>query len=191
MGCRLSDHGLNHAFGEFPSDHDACLIFGRARSGHAATREEHHGFAGWLMLQFGRMDAEKGWTKQLHLGARRNANTRRLREIGPDIGFDSIGDWPQADSLGSYLDRLEQDSALPKIVLYNLNPADNYVLATMIGQLPGRLRRRQNPVRQRLVVSRPEGGHDLADERPLQLRPDFPLHRHAHRFAVLHVLPAP
>jgi glucuronate isomerase len=133
MGCRLSDHGLNYAFGDFPDDHEACVIFGRARSGHAATREEHHRFASWLMLLFGRLDAEKGWTKQLHLGARRNANTRRFRELGADVGFDSIGDWPQAEGLGNYLDKLDQDNSLPRIVLYNLNPADNYVLATMIG----------------------------------------------------------
>jgi glucuronate isomerase len=82
---------------------------------------------------FGRLDAEKGWTKQLHLGARRNNNTRRFREMGPDTGWDSIGDWPQADSLGAYLDRLELENALPKVVLYNVNPTDNYVLATMAG----------------------------------------------------------
>jgi glucuronate isomerase len=133
MGGRLSDHGLNHAFGDFPSDHEAAVIFGRARSGHAATPEEHRRFASYMMLVFGRLDAEKGWTKQMHLGARRNNNTRRFKEMGPDTGWDSIGDWSQADALGSYLDRLDQENALPKIVVYNLNPADNYVLATMIG----------------------------------------------------------
>ena len=133
MGGRLSDHGLNHAFGDFPGDHEAASIFGRARSGHPATSDEHRRFASYMMLAFGRFDAEKGWTKQLHLGARRNNNTRRFREMGPDTGWDSIGDWSQADALGSYLDRLDLDNALPKIVIYNLNPADNYVIATMIG----------------------------------------------------------
>src|SRR5712692_5016736 len=133
MGGRLSDHGLNHAFGDFPGDHEAGTIFGRARSGHAATPDEHRRFASYLMLVFGRLDAEKGWTKQMHLGARRNNNTRRFHEIGPDTGFDSIGDWSQADSLGAYLDRLDLENALPKMVLYNVNPSDNYVLATMIG----------------------------------------------------------
>jgi glucuronate isomerase len=85
------------------------------------------------MYLFGCWDAEKGWTKQLHLGARRNGNTRRFRELGPDTGFDSIGDWPQADALGLYLDRLDQEKALPKVVVYNLNPSDNYLIATMIG----------------------------------------------------------
>lgn len=133
MGGRLSDHGLCHAYGDFPSDREAGAIFGRARSGHAATPEEHRRFASYMMLVFGRLDAEKGWTKQLHLGARRNNNTRRFRQMGPDTGWDSIGDWPQADALGNYLDALDQENALPKIVVYNLNPADNYVLATMIG----------------------------------------------------------
>ncbi|HYW47685.1 MAG TPA: glucuronate isomerase [Bryobacteraceae bacterium] len=133
MGGRLSDHGLCHPYGEFATEKEACLIFGRARCGHVATPEEHARFAGYMMLLFGRWDAEKGWTKQLHLGARRNNNSRRYRELGPDTGFDSIGDWPQADALGNYLDRLDQDNALPRMILYNLNPADNYALATMIG----------------------------------------------------------
>jgi len=133
MGGRLSDHGLNHAYATFPTEHEAATIFGRARCGHSATREEHCKFASYMMLLFGRLDAEKGWTKQLHLGARRNNNTRRYKEMGPDTGWDSIGDWTQGEAMGAYLDRLDQDNALPKIVIYNLNPADNYVMATMIG----------------------------------------------------------
>jgi glucuronate isomerase len=133
MGGRLSDHGLNHAFGDFPGDHEAAAIFGRARCGHPATIDEYRKFASHMMLLFGRLDAEKGWTKQLHLGARRNNNARRFAEMGPDTGWDSIGDWPQCDALGGYLDRLDAENALPKIVIYNLNPADNYVMATMIG----------------------------------------------------------
>jgi glucuronate isomerase len=133
LGGRLSDHGLNHAFGDFPTEHEAARIFGRARGGHAANHLEHTQFASYMMLIFGRLDAEKGWTKQLHLGARRNNNTRRFKEMGADTGWDSIGDWPQADALGAYLDRLDQENSLPKTILYNLNPADNYVLGTMIG----------------------------------------------------------
>ena len=133
MGGRLSDHGLNHLPCEFSADREAAHVFGRARLGQAATPEEHSRFAGYMMLMFGWWDAEKGWTKQLHLGARRNNNARRFREIGPDTGFDSIGDWPQADGLGWYLDRMDQQGALPKMILYNLNPADDYTLATMIG----------------------------------------------------------
>jgi glucuronate isomerase len=133
MGGRLSDHGLNHVYADFPSEREAGSIFERARGGQAATPQEQARFASHLMLLFGRLDAEKGWTKQLHLGARRNGNSRRFREIGPDTGFDSIGDWPQADALGLYLDRLDQENSLPKIVVYNLNPSDNYLIATMMG----------------------------------------------------------
>ena len=133
MGGRLSDHGLNHAFGTFPSEQEAAAIFGRARSGHDATHEESIKFASHMMLIFGRLDAEKGWTKQLHLGARRNNNSRRYREMGPDTGWDSIGDCLQADALGNFLDRLDSENALPKTILYNVNPADNYILATMVG----------------------------------------------------------
>ena len=133
MGARLSDHGITHAYANFPPEAEASAIFGRARAGHAATHEEHARFAAHMMLVFGRLDAEKGWTKQLHLGARRNNNTRRFHEMGADTGWDSIGDYAQGDALGCYLDRLDQENALPKTVIYNLNPADNYVIATTIG----------------------------------------------------------
>jgi glucuronate isomerase len=85
------------------------------------------------MLLFGHLDSEKGWTKQLHLGARRNVNTRMLQTLGRDTGYDSIGDYRQVEGLAWYLDRLEQERALPKTILYNNNPNDNYTLATMIG----------------------------------------------------------
>jgi glucuronate isomerase len=85
------------------------------------------------MVFFGRLDSEKGWTKQLHLGALRSNNTRALRTLGPDTGFDSIGDRLQMASLAGYLDRLEHGGQLPRTILYNLNPADNYAFATMIG----------------------------------------------------------
>jgi glucuronate isomerase len=85
------------------------------------------------MIFFGQLDAAKGWTKQLHLGALRNNNARLLRQLGPDTGFDSIGDYPQAETLAAYLDRLDQEKALPKTIIYNNNPANNYVFATMLG----------------------------------------------------------
>ncbi|HEY1220000.1 MAG TPA: glucuronate isomerase [Bryobacteraceae bacterium] len=133
MGSRLSDHGLNFAFADFCDEKEAAQTFDKARAGQPATPAEQARFSSFLLLEFSRWDAAKGWTKQLHLGARRNNNTRRYRELGSDTGFDSIGDWPQADALATYMDRLDRESALPKMVLYNLNPADNYVLATMIG----------------------------------------------------------
>jgi glucuronate isomerase len=133
MGSRLSDHGLNHCYADFCSDQVAAGIFDKARRGQAATPQERSQFAANLMLFFGHLDAEKGWTKQLHVGAYRSANTRKLRETGPDTGFDSIGDWPQLDALGAYLDRLDQENSLPKTIVYNLNPADNYAFAAMVG----------------------------------------------------------
>lgn len=133
IGGRLSDHGLDQAYAAHCSDEQAKAIFGKARAGAAVLPEEREAFASYMMVFFGHLDAGKGWTKQLHLGARRNSNTRALKTLGRDTGYDSIGDLPQIDALGRYLDRLEQEGALPKIVVYNLNPADNYAFATMIG----------------------------------------------------------
>jgi glucuronate isomerase len=133
MGARLSDHGLNHCYANFCSEGHASVIFEHTRAGQVATPEEHEQFASFLMLFFGHLDAEKGWTKQLHIGAYRNANRRRLGELGPDTGFDSIGDWPQLSALGAYLDKLDEHNALPKTIVYNLNPADNYAVAAMMG----------------------------------------------------------
>ncbi|MGD0841969.1 MAG: glucuronate isomerase [Candidatus Acidiferrales bacterium] len=133
MGARLSDHGIDTCFADFPTEAEAARIFERARAGQAATPDEHRKFASFLMLFFGHLDAKKGWTKQLHLGALRNASSRGQRLLGPDTGFDSIGDWNQAEALCAYLDRLERENALPKTIVYNLNPADNYVFATAVG----------------------------------------------------------
>ena len=85
-----------------------------------------------MMLYFGQLDAARGWTKQLHLGALRNNNSRLFGALGADTGFDSISDMPQARALAGYLDALDRTNQLPKTVLYNLNPADNYVFATMV-----------------------------------------------------------
>jgi glucuronate isomerase len=132
-GCRLSDHGLDYCYADPCSDREAEGIFNKVRNGTNATSEEFVKFAGFLMLFFGRLDAAKGWTKQLHLGAYRSASTRARRTLGRDTGFDSIGDWPQAAPLLRYLDQLDQDNQLPKIVVYNLNPADDYIFASLIG----------------------------------------------------------
>jgi glucuronate isomerase len=144
MGSRLSDHGLTYCYADFCDAQTASAIFDKARSGRAATSEEQYQFASYMMLFFGTLDAERGWTKQLHLGARRDANTRMLKALGPNTGFDSIGDWPQAQALGAYLDRLDRDNALPKTIIYNVNPRDNYLFATMIGNfqdgsIPGKI----------------------------------------------------
>jgi glucuronate isomerase len=143
-GCRLSDHGLTQCFAEPCTEAGAAAIFARARKGTAADAQDHAVFASFMMLFFGKLDAEKGWTKQLHLGALRGNNTRLLKQLGPDTGFDSIGDFPQASTLSAYLNALDSDNSLPKTVIYNLNPADNYVFGTMIGNfqdgsIPGKI----------------------------------------------------
>jgi glucuronate isomerase len=133
MGSRLSDHGLNHCYAKFCSEQTAAGIFDRARAGQPASQEEHEQFASNMMLLYGQLDTAKNWTKQLHLGAYRNASSRGFRELGPDVGFDSIGDWKQIEALGAYLDRLDREKALPRMILYNVNPVDNYAIATMVG----------------------------------------------------------
>jgi glucuronate isomerase len=133
MGGRLSDHGLNHCFADFCSEKTAAAIFDKTRAGTASSPEEHQQFASFMMLFFGHLDAEKGWTKQLHLGALRDASTAALKTYGRNGGYDSIGDWPQAAALAAYLNRLDEENALPKTILYNVNPADNFVFGTMIG----------------------------------------------------------
>ena len=133
VGCRLSDHGLSHAYANFCDDQQAAAIFAKARVGGAVSPDEQSQFATNLMLHIGRWNYEMGWTMQLHLGALRNANAGLMQKLGRDVGGDSIGDWPQAESLSRFLGRLDSEQALPKTIIYNLNPADNYMIATMIG----------------------------------------------------------
>jgi len=132
-GCRLSDHGLDRCYADFCSMKAAAAIFARARRGQAVSSEDQSRFAAFMMLFFGRLDSDKGWTKQLHLGALRDNNQRRRQQLGPNTGFDSIGDAPQATALAAYLDALDREESLPKTIIYCSNPADNYVFATMIG----------------------------------------------------------
>ena len=118
--------------------------FSPTGSGKQLAPSESAQFASFLMVFFGHLDAKKEWTKQLHLGAYRDANMRMLGALGPNTGFDSIGDWPQAASLAKYLDRLEQDKLLPKLIIYNANPTDNYVLRNDGGEfaeagIPGKM----------------------------------------------------
>ena len=132
-GGRLSDHGLKYCPSALCAEQQAAAVFAKVRTGVSATKEETEKFASYLLLFLGRLDAEKGWTKQLHLGALRNVNSRRSRELGADTGFDGIGDWDQTEALCSFLDKLDQEHALPKTIIYNLNPSDNYAFATAIG----------------------------------------------------------
>ncbi|MEY4569619.1 MAG: glucuronate isomerase [Verrucomicrobiota bacterium] len=132
-GGRLSDHSMDRLPALRCTDEEAAIIFNRARDGKAAKPEEKEKFSFYLMVFFGQLDAAKGWTKQLHLGVFRNVNSERLGKLGPDTGYDTIGDTPQGAALIMYLDALTSAGAMPKLVLYNLNPRDNYLFACLTG----------------------------------------------------------
>ena len=133
IGCRLSDHGPDRIHCEPCTEREARAIFNAVQFGRAASPGEHAGWSAFIMLFLGKLYAESGWTMQLHLGALRNNNTRLLRTLGPDTGFDSIGDNMHTNGLAGFLDKLDDENALPRTILYNLNPADNYAFTTMAG----------------------------------------------------------
>ena len=132
-GCRLSDHGLETAYAEDYTESEIKKIFDKILCGKDLDLSECLKFKSAMMFEFALMDYESGWVQQLHLGALRNNSTRMLRALGPDTGYDSIGDFEIAKPLAKFLDRLDLDNKLPKTILYNLNPRDNALIATMIG----------------------------------------------------------
>jgi glucuronate isomerase len=121
------------ALSEPCTDEEAARIYDKARGGQAATPEETLQFASHVMLFMGHLDAGRGWTKQLHLGALRDVNVRMRNAIGKDSGFDTIGSYNHAAPLARYLNALDATGQLPQTILYNLNPADNYLFACIIG----------------------------------------------------------
>jgi len=133
MGCRLSDYGIETVVAEPYTEAEARQIFAKVREGGVATPAEVAQFRSAMLFECGCMDAAANWTWQIHYGALRNNNTRMFRQLGPDTGFDSIGDWPVAQAMARLFDRLDQIDALPRTILYSLNPRDNEVLATMLG----------------------------------------------------------
>ncbi len=133
MGCQLSDHGLEQIYAEPYTDSEIRAIFGKVRSGTNLDAQEVLKFKSAMLFEFALMDHEKGWTQQFHLGAIRNNNSRLLRTLGPDTGWDSIGDFEMARPMVKFFDRLDSDNKLTKTILYNLNPRDNDLFATMIG----------------------------------------------------------
>ncbi len=137
FGCRLSDHGLEAMYTGPCSDIQAAMIYDAARLGKPASPAHTQAFGYCLMLHLARLDHQRGWTKQLHLGAIRNNNLYLMDRLGPDTGSDSVGDFAHARALSQYLGALAKEERLPKTILYNLNPADNYVFATMVGNFQG------------------------------------------------------
>lgn len=132
-GCSISDHGLEQIYAEDFSDSEISKIFDTLRTGKVLSPDDVLKFKSAMLLQFAEWDHEKGWVQQYHLGALRNNNARMLRVNGPDTGWDSIGDFSQARALSKFLNRLDDQDKLAKTILYNLNPADNELIATMIG----------------------------------------------------------
>lgn len=132
-GCTVSDHGLEHIYAEDYTDDEIKSIFDKIRTGREITPVESAKFKSAMLVQFALWDHEKGWVQQYHIGALRNNNARMLRNLGPDTGWDSIGDFSQGRALSRFLDRLDGNNQLAKTILYNLNPSDNELIATMTG----------------------------------------------------------
>lgn len=133
MGCRLSDHGIEEFYAEDYRESEIQEIFNKVYGGRELRREEILKFKSAMLFEGAIMDWEKSWTQQFHYGAIRNNNTRLLRKLGPDTGFDSIGDFNTAKAMAKFFDRLDSDNRLTKTIIYNLNPRDNDLIATMIG----------------------------------------------------------
>ncbi|MBN1118968.1 MAG: glucuronate isomerase [Bacteroidales bacterium] len=143
-GCRLADHGLEVFYAEKSTQSEIDAIFKKVRSGSEVTVEEDLKFKSAALYEFAILNHSKGWAQQFHYGALRNNNTRLLTKLGPDTGFDSIGDWNVAVNMSKFLNRLDLEDKLTKTIIYNLNPADNAMVATMIGNfqdgsVPGKI----------------------------------------------------
>ena len=144
QGCKLSDHGIEEFYAEDYTDAEIRTIFNKVYGGTELTHEEILKFKSAMLVVFGEMDWETGWTQQFHYGAIRNNNTKMFKLLGPDTGFDSIGEFTTAKSMAKYLDRLNSEGKLTKTILYNLNPCANEVIATMLGNfqdgsVPGKI----------------------------------------------------
>ena len=134
VGCRLADHGLTVFYAEDYTAQEVESAFGRVyRDGQPLDAESAAKYKSAVLFELASMNAEKDWTQQFHFGCMRNNNTRAFQTLGPDTGFDSIGDWPQGAAMARFFDRLEQQGRLTRTILYNLNPADNELVATMLG----------------------------------------------------------
>jgi glucuronate isomerase len=144
LGCRLADHGLDRVHATDFTEAAADAVFRKRMAGSPLSADEVALYQSAMLFALGIEYAQRGWTQQFHLGALRNNNSRMARTLGPDTGFDSIGDFPQAAALARFLDRLDQNNQLAPTILYNLNPADNEVFGTMTGNfndgsMPGKV----------------------------------------------------
>jgi len=132
-GCCISDHGLEQLYAVDYQEAEISNIFRKLTTGESISQPENIKFKSAMLVKFAEWDHEKKWVQQYHLGALRNNNARMLKTLGTDTGWDSIGDFSQAKQLSKFLDRLDSTNQLTKTILYNLNPADNQLMAAMIG----------------------------------------------------------
>jgi glucuronate isomerase len=133
IGCKVSDHGLEEMYADDFTDNAVSAIFEKVFSGSRPEPKEERIFKSAMLYYFALWDHEKGWIQQYHLGALRNNNSRMLGVLGADTGWDSIGDFQQARSLSRFLDKMDRENKLAKTIIYNLNPADNHMMAAMTG----------------------------------------------------------
>ena len=181
QGCRLSDHGIEEFYAEDYTDAEIKAIFNKVYGGAELTKEEILKFKSAMLVIFGEMDWEKGWTQQFHYGAIRNNNTKMFKLLGPDTGFDSIGEFTTAKAMSKFLDRLNVNGKLTKTILY----------CHYAGQLPGWLDSRQDSVRFRMVVPRPERWYGKTNERVVSTWTFEPFRRYADRLPFIPFLSTP
>ncbi len=133
LGCRLSDHSIEAPLQEPPAAFNPGHVFRRVLHGHPGDALDRATLQFELLAEIGRLNAARGWTMQLHIGALRNNATRLFQRHGPDAGADAMGDFPAVPGIARLLDRLDRENALPRTILYNLNPKDSAPLATLAG----------------------------------------------------------
>ncbi len=131
--CRLSDHGIETFFFEPYTNKEIEKIFMKVRQNKGISQQETVRFKSAMLYEFAKMDARKGWTQQYHYGVLRNNNSEMFEKLGPDSGFDSIGQFNVARTMVRFFDTLNREKNLARTILYNINPNDNEMLATMIG----------------------------------------------------------
>jgi glucuronate isomerase len=144
LGCRASDHALTAPVATFATPQALEDLFAKLLKGTVPSQEEAAGFKTALLLEVGRMDAQRGWAMQLHMAAIRNLNSPMFRKLGPDTGYDAVSDEQMARKLGAFLDALQSEGLLPKTILYSLNPGDYEVMGTIMGcfqdgSMPGKI----------------------------------------------------
>lgn len=144
MGCRISDHGMETFYAEEFDHQEIEKMFLKVRSGRALNELEIQKFKSAMLIELAVLDHDKDWAQQFHVGAIRSNNTRRFHELGPDTGFDSIGDFDMARAMSRFFDRLDELDQLAKTIVYNLNPVDNDLMVTMVnnfndGITPGKM----------------------------------------------------